>query len=370
MPVSSSVAPLRTLRGFTSARAGLAYEIMGTGDPALLVIPGWVSHIDYDLSRPEICSFYQRLAGGRRLIRYDKRGCGLSDRTAGASALGVDAQVEDAVTVLDAAGVRRGALLAWSAGGPVAIALAARYPQRVSRLVLYGTYARLVAADDYPCGQPPEVVQSLRRLVLAEWGLGSRLLASVLVPETDSGFGAWFTGYLRSATCAEIAGELLSAIAGSDVRALLPALDVPVLVIHRRHDCKVDYRLGRYLAEHLPRARMELLEGVDHLPYRGDSQAITDAIDRFLCRAEPEHPPSRAGLSRRECDVLRLVAEGLRNREIAAELGLSPATVSRHLVNIYGKLGIATRPAQLASPYAADWSDCTKQCTSAPGVSR
>lgn len=343
MPVSSSAMPLPAVRRFTSARAGLAYEVMGAGDTALLVIPGWVSHIDYDLLRPEICSFYQRLACGRRLIRYDKRGCGLSDRAAEASALGVDAQVEDAVAVLDAAGVRRVAVLAWSAGGPVAIALAARYPQRVSRLVLYGTYARLVAAPDYPCGQPPEVVQSLRLLVLAEWGLGSRLLANVIVSETDPGFATWFTGYLRPASSAEVAADLLWAVAESDVRVLLPVIGVPVLVIHRRDDCKVDYRAGSYLAEHLPRARLELLEGVDHLPYRGDSQAVTDAVDRFLCSADPEHRPSRACLSPRECDVLRLVAEGLRNRQIAAELGLSPATVSRHLVNIYGKLGIATR---------------------------
>lgn len=124
------------LAGFTSARAGLAYEVKGTRDPALLVIPGWVAYVDYDLSPPEMCSFCQRLGGGRRLICYDKRGCGPSDRTAGASALGVDTQVEDAVAVLDAAWVRRVAVLAWSAGGPVAIALAARYSRWVSRLVL------------------------------------------------------------------------------------------------------------------------------------------------------------------------------------------------------------------------------------------
>ena len=269
MSVSNSVTSLPTLRRFTSVRAGLAYEILGSGDPTVLVIPGLVSHIDYDLSRPEIRSFYQRLASRRRLIRYDKRGCGLSDRTADAVALGMEAQVEDAAAVLDAAGVRRVALLAWSQGGPVAMALAARYPQRVSCLILNGTYARFVAAHDYPWGQPPEVVQSLRLLVLAEWGLGSRLLANVIVSETDLGFAAWFAGYLRSATSAEIAAELLLTVAGSDVRALLPAIDVPVLVIHRRHDGKVDCRLGSYLAEHLPRARMELLEGVDHLPYRG-----------------------------------------------------------------------------------------------------
>ena len=187
------------------------------------------------------------------------------------------------------------------------------------------------------------MVQSLRLLVLAEWGLGSRLLANVVVSETDPGFATWFTGYLRSASSAEVAADLLWAVAESDVRVLLPVIGVPVLVIHRRDDCKVDYRAGSYLAEHLPRARRELLEGVDHLPYRGDSQAVTNAVDRFLCSADPEHRPSRACLSPRECDVLRLVAEGLRNRQIAAELGLSPATVSRHLVNIYGKLGIATR---------------------------
>ncbi|MDQ6945517.1 MAG: alpha/beta hydrolase, partial [Actinomycetota bacterium] len=239
MPASNSVAPLPTLRRFTSGRVRLAYEIQGQGEPTLLVIPGWVSHIDYDLSRPEIRSFYQRLAAGRRLIRYDKLGCGLSDRTANASALGVEAQVEDAAAVLDAAGVRRAALLAWSQGGPVAIRFAATYPQRVSRPILYGTYARLLSAPDYPCGQPPEVVESLRQLVLAEWGLGSRLLANVFVPETDPAFATWFTDYLRSATSAEIAAELMSTVAGSDVRALLPTIDVPVLVIHRRQDCKV-----------------------------------------------------------------------------------------------------------------------------------
>ena len=172
----------------------------------------------------------------------------------------------------------------------------------MSRLILYGTYARLLAARDYPCGQPPEVVQSLRLLIQADWSLGSRLLANVIVSETDPGFATWFTGYLRSATSAEIAAELLSAGASSDVRALLPTIDAPVLVIHRRHDGKVDYRLGSYLAEHLPRARMELLDGVDHLPYRGDFQAVTDAIDRFLCDADPEHPPPQARVSPRECE--------------------------------------------------------------------
>ena len=178
MPVSSSAMQL-PVRRFTSARAGLAYEVMGAGDTALLVIPGWVSHIDYDLLRPEICSFYQRLACGRRLIRYDKRGCGLSDRTAEASALGVDAQVEDAVAVLDAAGVRRVAVLAWSAGGPWPRVTRSGFPALSFTARTRGSWP----PPDYPCGQPPEVVQSLRLLVLAEWGLGSRLLANVIVSE-------------------------------------------------------------------------------------------------------------------------------------------------------------------------------------------
>jgi len=339
----SSVTPLPTLRRFTSGRPRLAYEIQGQGEPSLLVIPGWVSHIDHDLSRPEIRSFYQRLAAGRRLIRYDKLGCGLSDRTAGERALAVEAQVEDAIAVLDAAGVRRAAVLAWSQGGPVALRLAATYPQRVSRLVLYGTYARLLSAPDYPCGQPSQLVASLRQLVLAEWGLGSRLLANVFVPENDPAFVTWFTNYLRSATSAEVAAELLSSIAGCDVRDLLPTIDVPALVIHRRQDCKVDWRLGKYLAEHLPRARMQLVEGVDHLPYRGDSEAVTDAINYFLNGDDLGHASGQSRLTVRECGVLRLVADGLHNREIATELGLSPATVSRHLANSYGKLGISTR---------------------------
>ena len=153
----------------------------------------------------------------------------------------MDAQVEDAVAVLDAAGVRRVAVLAWSAGGPVE----SPWP-RVTRsgfpALSFTARTRLVAAPDYPCGQPPEVVQSLRLLVLAEWGLGSRLLANVVVSETDPGFATWFTGYLRLVSPAEVAADLLWAVAESDVRVLLPVIGVPVLVIHRRDDCKVDYR--------------------------------------------------------------------------------------------------------------------------------
>jgi len=172
----AAIAPLPTLRRFTSGPVRLGYEMIGQGEPTMLVIPGLVSHIDYDLSRPEIRSFYQRLAAGHRLIRYDKRGCGLSDRSSDACALTLEAQVEDVERVLDPSAVRRATILAWSQGGPVAIAFAATHPERVSRLVLYGTNARLLAAPDYPCGQPSEVVKGLYRLVLGDWGLGSRPL--------------------------------------------------------------------------------------------------------------------------------------------------------------------------------------------------
>ena len=275
----------------------------------MLVIPGWVSHIDYDLLRPEICSFYQRLACGRRLIRYDKRGCGLSDRTAEASALGVDAQVEDAVAVLDAAGVRRVAVLAWSAGGPVALP----WP-RVTR----SGFPALSFTARTRGSWPPPITRAGSHLRWSRacacwcwrngaWAHGCWRMSSS--PKTDPGFATWFTGYLRPASSAEVAADLLWAVAESDVRVLLPVIGVPVLVIHRRDDCKVDYRAGSYLAEHLPRARLELLEGVDHLPYRGDSQAVTDAVDRFLCSADPEHRPSRALL---EPQRMRRTAAGCR----------------------------------------------------------
>jgi pimeloyl-ACP methyl ester carboxylesterase len=287
------------------------------------------------------------------VIRYDKRGTGLSDRPQGPEMYSLEVQVADLRAVLDASGTARAALLGWSQGGPIAVAFAARYPERVSHLVLYGTYARLVADHDYPEGRDPALASALVDMVRAQWGVGSRAFASILLPEADGARLAWLTGYQRVATSPQAAADFIMANSQMDVRRLLPALSSPVLVLHRREDCLIPMVLGAYLASRISRSTFQELDGTHHLPYFGDSAAVTDAIDVFV-REDPDagHPSfATEPLSARELEVLRLVAQGHRNQEIAERLRISPATVGRHLANIYSKLGVTTRTAAAAYAY-------------------
>lgn len=333
---------------YTAGPVHLAYELVGSGEPLLAVTPGWVSHLAVDWQWPEIRAYYQRLAAGRTLLRWDKRGTGLSDRPQGTEPYALETRVRDMEAVLDAAGVRRAALLGWSDGGLMALAFAARHPQRVSHLILYGAYARLAWAPDYPHGLDERQREAIVTLVRAEWGLGSRLLADLVIPEADAPMVARFTAYQRVATSPQAAVDILLANWQADVRPLLPHITAPALVLHRRHDLHIPFALGCYLAEHLPNARLVALEGEHHVPFFGDTEAVVTAVDGFLS-AVPRRPVP--GLTPRELEVLRLLAEGLSNRAIAARLVVSEKTVGTHLAHIYAKLGVATRGAAAAFAY-------------------
>lgn len=333
---------------FVPGDVRIAYDVMGAGQPTLVVIPGWVSHLTFDWDTPEIHAYYERLAARRQVVRYDKRGTGLSDRTIGAETYRPEAQVGDLRRVLDAAGIAKAALLGWSEGGPIALSFAAQYPDRVSHLILYGTYARLGMAPDYPIGRPPERSAAIVALVRQDWGLGSKIISDMAVPDGDEARARWLTDYQRAVMSPSVAADFLAANYQIDIRPLLSSVRTPALVLHRRNDTLVSFQFGEYLACHLPNARLVALEGDYHLPYFGDSVALTDAIDRFLLSAEPESPSEAAPLTAREREVLRLLAEGLPNRDIARRLVLSDKTVARHLANIYLKLSVSTRAAATA----------------------
>ena len=328
----------------------IAYEIFGEGPEVLLVIPGWVSHLDFDWETPEIRGFYDRLAHGRRVIRYDKRGVGLSDRPTGPDTYSLAEQVRDVVTVLDTAGLERVAIFAWSMGGPIGLTLAAEQPERVTSLVLYGTYAKALAESSYPQGIDGPTMQSLMSLARAQWGIGSGAIASFFIPESDEERIRWFTRYQRVAMSPQTAADFVGGVITHDVREILSSVQTPTLVLHRREDTLVPVALGRYLAERIPGACFQELSGQHHTPYFGDSEAITKATDAFL-RSRNAGMARPAALTSREIAVLRLLAEGLHNREIAERLSISPATVSRHLANIYVKLDVTTRAAAAAYAY-------------------
>jgi pimeloyl-ACP methyl ester carboxylesterase/DNA-binding CsgD family transcriptional regulator len=335
---------------FTSGAVRIAFEVLGRGDQTIVVVPGWISHLEYDWRLAKCRAMYRRLSDKRRLVRYDRRGTGLSDRPTGRSAHSVDRQLVDLDAVFDAVGIERGVLLAWAQGGPIAIAFAATRPSRVSHLILYSTWAKAQRGHDYPFGNDDQRNLALLELVRADWGLGSRALAAALIPQGSPDELARFTALQQAAASPQLAAELLASGLQMDVRHLLPKVAAPTLILHRSGDVSVPLSHSDYLAEHLPGASLRLLPGVHHLPYLGETQLLTRAIDDFLSAGSfaAQASPGDRALSPRELEVLRLTAEGHRNREIASRLAVSRGTVSRHLVNIYSKLGVSTRAAAAA----------------------
>jgi pimeloyl-ACP methyl ester carboxylesterase/DNA-binding CsgD family transcriptional regulator len=250
--------------------------------------------------------------------------------------------------VLDELGLERATLMGISCGGCIAVSFAARWPERVDRLVLYGSYA-----DGRALG-PPEARTGMVDLVRSHWGLGSRLLADVFGPSWSPENRVTFTAFQRAAADAGVAASLLELIYGTDVREDLPRVRAPALVVHREHDRAMRARGAREVAALLPDAELVTLPGDAHLPWHGDGDAVLRAVAPFLGIKAPPAPAREpdAGaldeLSTRERQVLGLVAQGLSDAQIAERLVISPHTVHRHMANILAKLRLPTRAAAAA----------------------
>jgi pimeloyl-ACP methyl ester carboxylesterase len=249
----------------------LAYSIVGQG-PALVVPPPWVSHQELIWQVPGYRRFWERLANHHTLVCYDWPGTGLSDRNRAEFSL--DSELRDLETVVNHLKLKRLALLAHAFGGPVAIAYAAKYPRRISQLILYGTYARGAAITT------EEVKGSVISLVQAHWGIGSKAIADILIP---SDAASEFTArYLRECATPEVAAKIMDLSYRNDVVHLLARLRVPTLVLHRHQDRGIPFRVGRELASLIPNVRFVPLEGRDHLPWVGDFGSVLRAIAEFL----------------------------------------------------------------------------------------
>ncbi|HTU94753.1 MAG TPA: alpha/beta fold hydrolase [Solirubrobacteraceae bacterium] len=316
----------------------VAYSLTGEGPP--LVVPAWwVSHLELDQRDDAFRGFWEAIGAGHTLLRYDRPGVGMSDRTVDLNALSVDDDVAVLTAMLDALDLERVTLLGGSSGGCTAIAFAARRPERVARLLLYGTYAH------GPSIAPERVRDAIVEAVRAHWGLGSRMLADIFLGEAADGLQERFARFQRESTGAETAAALLEQVYRNDVRTELDRVRAPTLVVHRRDDRAIPYELGRELAARIADAALSPLDGRAHFPWMGDAGAVIRAL-----RAEPpDAPESPDGpLSRREHEVLALVAAGLSDREIAEQLIVSPHTVHRHVANIRTKLGSGSRAAAVA----------------------
>ncbi len=271
----------------TSDGVRIAYATVGKGPP-LVAISGWVSHLQLGWNHPDTRAFYEGLANGRLLVRYDKRGTGLSDWEA--DDFTAEARLCDLEAVVHTLGLERFALMGYSEGGPTAIVYAARHPERVSHLILYGSFHR------WP--HPPEVVEPMLALIRAHWGLGSAALSAVFVPSGDPAQVAFFTELERVAASAETAAKIIEVNMGVDVTPSLKDIQAPTLVVHRRGDAVAPFKVAREMAALIPDARFEPLEGDLHPPVLGDSEAITHAIDAFLREGEEEASaaPAPSGL--------------------------------------------------------------------------
>jgi pimeloyl-ACP methyl ester carboxylesterase len=316
----------------------VAYKLAGEGPP--LVVPAWwVSHLELDGRDDAFRGFWEAVGAGHTLLRYDRPGVGMSDRAVDVGAVSLDDDVAVLTAVLDALGLQRVTLLGGSSGGCTAIAFAARHPERVARLLLYGTYAH------GPSIAPERVRGAIVEAVRAHWGLGSRMLADIFLGEAADGVQERFARFQRESTSAETAAALLEQVYRNDVRAELGRVRAPTLVTHRREDRAIPYRLGRELAAGIPGAGLSSLDGRAHFPWMGDARAVIRAL-----RAEPSavRPVEDDPLSPREREVLALIARGLSDREIAEQLIVSPHTVHRHVANIRTKLGSGSRAAAVA----------------------
>ena len=272
----------------TSDGARIAYAAIGTG-PAIIAPPGWVGHLEFELTDPVRGPFFEALARHHTVVRYDRWGTGLSDRNREDFSLDADVRPLEAVT--DALKLRRVILLGISAGGPPAIVYAARYPRRVSRLILYGTWADRRHAEDEKLGQ------AVTELVRAHWGVGSRTLADLFMPGASTEALEAYARFQRLSASAEMAALLRERARdpGLDVTELARRIRVPTLVLHRRDDSVVPFELGRTLSTLIPNARFAPLEGSVHSILTENMPPLVKAISQFIgdpVDDEPSAPPS------------------------------------------------------------------------------
>jgi pimeloyl-ACP methyl ester carboxylesterase/DNA-binding CsgD family transcriptional regulator len=329
----------------------LAYAVHGRGPP-LVRTATWLTHLECDWASPVWRHWLDGLAEGNTVIRYDERGCGLSDRDV--EDLSLEARVADLEAVIDATGLERFSLLGMSQGGPVAIAYAARHPERISQLILFSTYARgRLRRDPSPAAR--EHAELMISLIRMGWGQDQpafrRLFTTLFIPDATPEQMEWFDELQRTTTEPETAVRIRHARNQDDVTGEATQVATPTLVLHARDDALVPFSEGRLLATLIPGARLVPLESRNHILLADDPAwpAFLSELRAFTGTTGAAAPEPTEELSAREREVMQLVAEGLSNEQIAERLVLSVRTVERHLSNVYVKLRVSGKAARAAA---------------------
>ncbi len=265
-----------------SGDVNIAYQVVGDGPIDLVFVMGWISHLEYFWTEPSFARFLRRLATFARVILFDKRGTGLSDRVPLNQLPTLEQRMDDVRAVMDAVGSKRAVLCGVSEGGPMCSLFAATYPEKTIALVMMGSYARRLQGEGYPWG--PTVAQRDQFLeqIRAQWGGPVGLEERAPSMAQDPTFRAWWAAYLRHGASPNAAVAITRMNTEIDIRHVLPTIRVPTLVVHRTGDACLKIEEGRYLANNIPNAKFVELPGIDHLPFVGPQDEILDEIELFL----------------------------------------------------------------------------------------
>ncbi len=264
--------------------AHVAYQCIGEGPVDVVFVPEWTTHLELQWEEPACARFLDRLSSFARVILFDKRGVGLSDPLAAIDGIGLDPWMDDVGAVLDATGCERAAFIGTGAGGPMTMLFAASHPDRTSKLVCVNTAARFVAAPDYPCGLDPNAVEHAAEWTRETWGTGAIFSAGAPSLASSPAARAFHARLQRASMSPGVAAAMQRVLLAIDIRAVLPSIHAPTLVVHRRDDQLVALDHGRYLAAHIPDATLVELPGADHLYYASDD-ALLDHAQSFLTGA-------------------------------------------------------------------------------------
>jgi pimeloyl-ACP methyl ester carboxylesterase/DNA-binding CsgD family transcriptional regulator len=323
----------------------LAWADVGTG-PVLVKAANWLTHLEYDWDSPVWRHWIRFCAAQFRFVRYDERGCGMTDWQVGD--LSFDRWVADLEAVVDAADARRFVLLGISQGAATCVAYAAKHPERVSHLVIYGGYVRGAAV------RTPREAREFNAIVeLARLGWGREhpafrdVFTSRFMPNGTKEQTQWFSELCRKTTSPDIAGELLKRRSRVDATGMLDRVTAPTLVLHARNDAVVPLAEGRLIASGIPSAQFVELDSQNHilLEHEPAWERFRVAVSEFtgIPGAADAEDPAFGSLSRRERTILTLLTEALSNASIAERLSLSEKTVRNHISNVFDKLGVWSR---------------------------
>ena len=337
---------LRSRQTVRYARASdgvrLAWAELGSGPP-LVRAATWLTHLEYDVESPVWKHWTEFLSSHYRYIRYDERGCGMTDWDV--RDLSIDRWVGDLETVVDAAGIDEPfTLLGMSHGAAICIAYAVKHPERVARMVLCGGFARGPSRRNDP-GLTFEAILNLTSL----WGSDNpsfrQVFTSRFIPEGTSEQLSWFNELCRKTVSPELAGPLLRARAVTDVTPLLPQVRTPTLALHARNDAVCPIAEGRLIATEIAGTQFVELDSHNHvlLEHEPAWQRFQEAVLDFTGQAAAPSAAAFEELSKRERETLTLLAEGLSNSQIAERLGISEKTVRNHLSHLFDKLGVWSR---------------------------